>query len=101
VDSVTETAAVLRAHWELGEAGVVVAQPISQEVALNPQEMELALVEAEHEAMRQGVRGKALTPFLLSELADATQGRSLRANQALLVANARLAAQIAAALGNR
>lgn len=98
VDSTAEVAAVLRAHWELGEAGVVVAQPISPEAALNPQEIELALTAAEQQAVRQGIRGKDLTPFLLSELADATQGRSLHANQALLIANARLAAQIASAL---
>jgi len=43
------------------------------------------------------VRGPALTPFLLARLAQLTGGRTLRANQALIVANARLAARIAAA----
>jgi pseudouridine-5'-phosphate glycosidase len=44
------------------------------------------------------VRGPALTPFLLARLAELTDGRTLRANQALIVANARLAARVAAAL---
>jgi pseudouridine-5'-phosphate glycosidase len=44
------------------------------------------------------VRGKAVTPFLLSALAEETGGASLEANLALLASNARLAAEIAAAL---
>src|SRR5437660_1588877 len=45
-----------------------------------------------------GVRGPALTPFLLAQLAEITEGRTLRANQALIVSNARLAARVARAL---
>ena len=46
------------------------------------------------------VRGKDLTPFLLARLAEATNGKTLRANRALVIANARLGAQVAQALPN-
>jgi pseudouridine-5'-phosphate glycosidase len=54
-----------------------------------------ALSEAEQQAMGVGVRGKELTPFLLNRLAEITEGQTLRANHALVIANARLAAQVA------
>ena len=96
VDIPAAAAAVARAHWELGGGGVVVAQPVAAEVAVDPAEWQRALAEAERDAARQGVRGPAVTPFLLARLAEITEGRTLRANQALVVANAGLAAQIAA-----
>ena len=46
---------------------------------------------------RQGVSGKAVTPFLLARLAELTGGRTLRANVALLAMNARVAGEIAVA----
>ncbi len=58
-----------------------------------------ALRHAENMAGAAGVRGGALTPFLLARLAEISQGQTLRANKALVVANARLAAQVAKALG--
>jgi pseudouridine-5'-phosphate glycosidase len=98
VDSPGEAAALLTAHWALEGAGVVLAQPVAAEVALGPDELATALRWAEEEAARAQVRGKEVTPFLLSRLAEATKGRSLRANQALVLANARLAAQVATVL---
>ena len=97
VNSPAEAAALLDAHWRLGGAGVVVAQPLPAETALDPADFHKALVRAESQARTAGVRGPALTPFLLARLAELTEGRTLRANQALIVANARLAAQVAAA----
>jgi pseudouridine-5'-phosphate glycosidase len=98
VDSPEEAAALLAAHWGLGGAGVVLAQPLPAEAALDPEEFRSALGRAEEQARAAGVRGPALTPFLLARLAEITSGRTLRANQALVVANARLAACVAAAL---
>ena len=66
-------------------------------MALDRDEIARALVAAAAEATRQGVTGKAVTPFLLSRLVEATGGRTLRANVALLVRNTRVAAQIAVA----
>ena len=57
-----------------------------------------ALDQALHEAHRKGIAGKPLTPFLLEAIRQATQGRRLQANCALLVANARLAAEVAVEL---
>ncbi len=95
VENATDAAAVIRAHWAMEGAGLVVAQPVAADVALPAAELEKALSWAESEAARAKVRGKALTPFLLQRLSEATVGRSLRANQALVVANASLAARIA------
>jgi pseudouridine-5'-phosphate glycosidase len=101
VDTPSEAADFLVAHWSLKGAGVVLAQPIAADVALSRTEFQDALAWAEEQATAGSVRGNALTPFLLSHLAKATGGKSLRANQALVIANARLAAQIAAALASR
>ena len=99
VDSPAEAAALVRAHRELGLPGaIVLAQPVPADVALDRDEMERALALALAEARDRGVAGKALTPFLLGFLRDATDGRSLRANRALIVANAGLAGAVAAAL---
>jgi pseudouridine-5'-phosphate glycosidase len=95
VDAPEQAAALLAAHWDLDGAGVVLAQPVVAEVELHPNEFESALHQAERAAAAGGVHGKALTPFLLSKLAEATEGKTLRANQALVVANARLAARVA------
>jgi len=97
VDSPEEAAALCTAHWSLGGAGLVLAQPLPAETALEPADFHRALVRAETQARAEGIRGPALTPFLLARLAEWTDGRTLRANQALIVANARLAARIAAA----
>jgi pseudouridylate synthase len=74
---------------------LTVSPPV--EVALDRDELDRALVAAEAEARRQGVTGKAVTPFLLARLVEATGGRTLRANVALLAMNARVAAEIAVA----
>lgn len=100
VDTPEQAAALLSAHWQLGGAGVVLAQPVVSDVAMEEREFENALKQAERRAADASVRGKELTPFLLNSLAEITEGKTLRANQALVVANARLAARVARALGN-
>jgi pseudouridine-5'-phosphate glycosidase len=95
VNSPDEAAVLLKTHWSLEGAGVVLAQPVTRDVALGRGELQEALFQAENQAAAAGIRGAALTPFLLARLAEATQGRTLRANQALVIANARLAAQVA------
>jgi pseudouridine-5'-phosphate glycosidase len=95
VDTAEQAAELLRVHWQLGGAGIVVAQPVDPNVALQPDAFLHALSSAEHEAMGVGIRGKELTPFLLGRLAEITGGQTLKANHALVIANARLAARIA------
>ncbi len=98
VDTPAEAARLLAAHWALGGAGVVLAQAVVEKVSLGQDEFNAALTEAERQAEAGGVRGPAVTPFLLSRLAELTEGKSLRANQELIVANAGLAAEVAKAL---
>jgi pseudouridine-5'-phosphate glycosidase len=97
-DSPSEAARLLVEHWSLGGAGIVLAEPLAAAAALDRDDFEAALAEADRQAAAQGVRGPALTPFLLARLAEITGGRTLKANRALILANARLAAQVARAL---
>jgi pseudouridine-5'-phosphate glycosidase len=99
VDSPTEVARVFRAQRALDRPGaLLVVQPPPTEHALSRREVEAA-VESAEQAWRAGsVGGAALTPFLLDAVRQATGGRSLQVNLALLEANARLAAEIATAM---
>jgi pseudouridine-5'-phosphate glycosidase len=95
VESVTEAAAVARAHWELGSSGAVaLARP--PEPSLD--DVEPLIEEALAEAGRRGVRGPAITPFVLGRLHERNAGRTLRANRDLIVENAALAGELAVAL---
>ncbi|QDV32262.1 pseudouridine-5'-phosphate glycosidase [Tautonia plasticadhaerens] len=100
VDDPASAAALVVAHRALGLPGaVVLAQPVPGADAPDEAVMEAALRSALEEARRSGVSGKALTPFLLSRIHAETGGESLRANAALIVSNAGLAARVAAAIG--
>lgn len=97
VDTPAAAAAVLHARRALGQpGGVVVAQPITQAEALPADEVRDAVVEAGRRTA--GLQGAAVTPALLSALAEITSGRTLRANLVLLRANAMLASAVAGAL---
>lgn len=97
-DSAAELAGILTRHWTLPQAsGVVVANPIPEEMGLEFSEMEKKISQALDSARREGIKGKALTPYLLAFLEKATGGASLKANIALALDNARLAAELAAA----
>jgi pseudouridylate synthase len=99
VDEPGEAAAVVRAHRALVLPGaIVLAQPVPADAAIDGTEMEAVLAAALGEVQARGVTGKAVTPFLLERLRLATEGRSLRPNRALIVANASLAAGVAVAL---
>jgi pseudouridine-5'-phosphate glycosidase len=93
-----EVAAIMRSKWELGLSGaVVVANPIPEAAEIPAEEIEPVIAVALAEADRLGIRGKDITPFLLSEIVQATEGRSLQANIALVKNNAKVAAEIAVA----
>jgi len=97
--SIEDLVQMLRVHWELRPyTGVVVAVPVPSEQAMDAGELEELISAAEAKAGAQGVKGKALTPFLLKHLAELSGGRTLIANKALLVNNARIAACLAKAL---
>lgn len=96
LDSPVEVVKYARAHWGLGmKSAVLVCQPLSQEDALPREEVEGAIQQSRLEAHNKGITGQALTPFLLSRMAELTQNKTLVANLALLHNNARLAALIA------
>jgi pseudouridine-5'-phosphate glycosidase len=97
VDDALAAARVVREQLARG-AGIVIAVPIDAADALDRGEAAAQVNGAIEAAERQGVRGAALTPFLLGRLSDATGGRSFAANLSLLRTNARVAAQIALAL---
>jgi len=96
VETVAEIVAIDRAARALGRrSAVLVVQPPPAADALGQREVEDAVERALGKAKQVGVRGGALTPFLLEGVLRATEGRSLHANLALLEANAALAAEIA------
>jgi len=96
-ESVEELARVLQARWALDQGGVLVANPILEEAALPAALVESAIAEALVRAAHDGIKAKALTPFLLSELARTTGGASVRANRALALNNVRVGAALAQA----
>ena len=81
--------------------GMVIANPIPQESAMDPDLIQKAIDEALEEADRQGIAGKDVTPFLLEKVAGRTGGDSLKSNIALVINNARLAARIAVAYAGK
>lgn len=96
VDTTDEAAEIALRHWQMrSQTAVLVCAPVPEEFEIPADEIELAIEEANQEANQAGVRGKAVTPFLLSRLEQLTEGRTLRANRALLVNNAQIAARIA------
>jgi pseudouridine-5'-phosphate glycosidase len=96
VNSTQYAAELVRVHWEMEGKGFLLAQPVNASIALSSEEWEIALVEAERRT--SAVQGPNVTPALLAELARITNGRTVQINRELIVANARLAAQLAKAL---
>jgi pseudouridine-5'-phosphate glycosidase len=92
VDSPEEAARTAEAHWELGGAALLLARDPDDGVDVEP-----LVQEALDAAATQGIYGQGVTPFVLSFLHDRSDGRTLEVNRKLIVANARLAAQVAAA----
>ena len=91
-----EIAAVARAQWSIGiESAVLVANPPPAESAIPAGEIQAVIEQALAEAKSQGIRGAAVTPFLLARVSQLSHGASMQTNLALLRNNARLAALIA------
>lgn len=95
VETPAEAAAVWRAHRALGGGGMLLAVPPPADVALPFAAVEAAIERALARAAAAGVRGQAVTPFLLAAITEETHGESMRANIALLRQNARVAAHVA------
>lgn len=98
VEDPAAAASIVRALRDLeAEAAVLLCNPVPEELAMDPRVVAAATRACGELAGREGVRGKALTPYLLSCLAERTAGRSLEVNLALLESNARLAGEVAVA----
>ena len=96
VDTPPEVASIFRAQRGLGiESALLVGVPVPPKFEVPPAELEAVLTTALEDAEWNGITGSALTPFLLSRMAERSGGVTLRANIALLENNARVAAEIA------
>jgi pseudouridine-5'-phosphate glycosidase len=93
VENAAEARAIARAHWELGGGGLLLARPPDESL----DDVEPLIEEALALAAERGVAGQDVTPFVLSFLHERSGGATLRANRDLVVANAALAAEAAAA----
>ena len=96
VDDTSVAATALQAKYDLGiDGAILVTNPVPEEHAMAPEEIDGIIDEAIAEMNERGITGKETTPFLLARIAERTEGRSLNANIELVLNNARLAAQIA------
>ena len=96
VENGRAVADIWREHRALAAPGaILVCAPVPSEAEIPQDHVEAALDEATRRAARHGVRGKAITPFLLNALNEATGGETLQTNLALLRNNVRVAAEIA------
>lgn len=99
VDTPEALSGFVRAHWDAGlQTAVLVGVPVPEDAALPDAVVEEAITRALAEAEREGVSGKAITPYLLARVAESTEGRSLAANLALLARNAEVGARLAVRL---
>jgi len=95
VESPEDAARIAQAHWQLGGGGLLLGNPPEHGFDVEP-----LIEEGLAEAAAQGVTGQAVTPFVLAYLHECSGGRTLEVNRELIVANAGLAAQVAAASGS-
>lgn len=99
MDSAEQIAAAHKMRVALGlPGGQLIANPIPEAAEIAAEVINPVIMQATAEAEAQGISGKGVTPFLLQRIFELTQGASLEANIALVLNNARLAAQIAVAL---
>lgn len=98
-DSSEEVAAIFRSQRELGiESALLVTVPVPEDSEVASEQLQRVLDEALEEAERKAIGGRELTPFLLSQMSQLSEGTTLKANIALLENNARVAAEISGAI---
>jgi pseudouridine-5'-phosphate glycosidase len=102
LDTADEIATYWTRHRELGmTSSLLIANPIPKANAMPRAEIDGLIEAASEAAVRQGIRGQALTPFLLQRLGELSTSSTIDANLALLINNARLASEIAVAITKR
>ena len=96
MDTPEQIAKTLKAKWDVNlKGGVVIANPIPEEFAMDFDTITTAINNAVAEAEEKGIKGKDSTPFLLAKVKDITKGKSLESNIQLVFNNAKLASEIA------
>ena len=98
IESAQRVAEIAQTHWQLGGQGLLLVRPPEPEIPAP--EIELLFEAALADARREGVRGGAVTPFVLAHAHAASEGRTLEVNHRLIVDNAALAAEVAAELAH-
>ncbi|MCY7346417.1 MAG: pseudouridine-5'-phosphate glycosidase [Pyrinomonadaceae bacterium] len=99
VETVEEVAAVVKARDTLNLPGaILLTVPVPAEFEIEAEELEKIIAEALKLAAENNISGKETTPFLLSQMSSMSAGKTLAANIALLENNAKIAAQVAAAI---
>ena len=98
VDTVIELAEMLYTKWQLGlDGGVLIANPIPDQAQVEFEYINEIIEKAVMIAEQKGIKGKAITPFLLAKIEELTGGESLKANIQLVFNNAKLGAKLAVA----
>jgi pseudouridylate synthase len=93
-----EVATLMKTKWNMAmPGGLIIANPINPEFEIPNSDIAPAIEAALKEADEKQITGKRVTPFLLGRIAEITQGKSIRANLALVLNNAKLATEIAVA----
>lgn len=99
VDSAIDVAGIFKAQRDLNmESALLVTVPVPDEFEVDADQLNRVLEDALDQAQHEGISGREVTPFLLSQMASSSKGTTLRANIALLENNARVAAEIAIAV---
>ena len=97
-DRPDEVARIMRAHWDLGlSSSLLIANPIPELASIADERLDAWTYRALAEAEAKDIVGQDVTPFVLQRLFDLSDGRTLEANIALLIENARLAGEVALA----
>jgi pseudouridine-5'-phosphate glycosidase len=97
-DTPEQIAAIMKTKWDLGlQGGLMIANPVPRDQEIPAQELADIITQALGDAHASAITGKAVTPFLLDTIRQKTDGKTLATNQALVMNNAKVAAQIACA----
>ena len=97
IDDPDGVARIMMAQWSMGfGGGLLIANPVPEKMAMEKTVIDAAIEDALAEADRRGITGKEVTPFLLAQVAEITDGDSLRTNIALVQNNVGVGARIAA-----
>ncbi len=94
-DTYEQISKFAKMHWEMGEKGIILANPIPSQDALPSDQIEAWVNIAVKEANEKNIVGKDVTPYLLKRLGELSGGETKKSNSALLIHNAKIAAKVA------